>query len=1088
MPSRAAYGASCAIALGASLGVAPPVRADPCVVVSARVALSSGTCEIPPGTELRATNTNAAVSATNPGTRIDLRPGATIITSTSSTRHAIDMINGGQVLMGPQTLIQLNASGLGVLGISVSNSRFAESLGSGIRLEMNNATTGNNVSGYGVRAVQNSDITLGLTLTSNFSRSAYGVRADSLSRVVLVDGSSIALTGPDSAPGGAALMAVDAGSVIDARNGTRIANSGHDVTGLYLSNGGRVYADATTQLTLGNPATVNAGTAGIVADNTLVPAGTLDGTSITFTGIAGTGITATRGADITASGLTVQGAGMGVVADTQSRVAISNAAFTISDSHGGIVRTIEPSGATFGTTFLRQGAGLFALGGVLVADQVSVQVPADGVYGVFASHSVLAPATMGNLRFVNGTIITSGNAAYGAVSAGSPFVDGTPTVTLQGASVTTLNAMAHGLAVVSGGSITAVDSVIRTQGADAAGLYSSTTSATRSNVASLSGGRLVSAQAPAIQVAGSRLDLTLAEGVEVGSGSGTLFSVAAVGARRGSLGLTATGASLDGAALTESGSYSEMQLQAGTRWAMTGSSVVSRLTNRTADIVFGMPVGSAASLASYKTLTVTGYVGEGGAVTLNTWLAGDGSPSDHLVIAGGTASGQTGLRVLRSGGEGALTGGDGILLVDTQNGAGTSVDAFALLQRVVEGPYEYQLVRGSRDASRPQAWFLTSQRLPTDPPPQPPPNPPVPPTPPVPPDPPVPPEPPEPPEPPLPPPPPAPPPVVPDAPSQEIEPLYRPEVGTYLANQRQAVAMFVHSLHDRLGENGWPDRGDDESETTHASAWLRIVGRDGRSRSRDGAFDIDTDATLVQVGTDAGRWQTGSGQGTFHLGAMLGRGTADNDATAAGNPARSRGKTEGWSLGAYGTWYANGPGETGPYLDGWVTHGRYRNTVQGDGLPEVRYDARTWTLSAEAGYALQVGQGSDWFLEPQLQLVRLDYDEDDTVEVNGTRVSGTDGAGWVSRLGVRTHRTWLSGEHRFQPYLTLNWWHDRVPDRLAFNGVQLGDLYPGDRYELKFGVNAWLGRDWSAWANVGYQQGGQHYAETILRIGARYRW
>jgi len=221
---------------------------------------------------------------------------------------------------------------------------------------------------------------------------------------------------------------------------------------------------------------------------------------------------------------------------------------------------------------------------------------------------------------------------------------------------------------------------------------------------------------------------------------------------------------------------------------------------------------------------------------------------------------------------------------------------------------------------------------------------------------------------------------------------------------------------------------------------------------------------------------------------MLGHGTAENDATAAGNPARSRGKTEGWSLGAYGTWYANGPGETGPYLDGWVTHGRYRNTVQGDGLPEVRYDARTWTLSAEAGYALQVGQGSDWFLEPQLQLVRLDYDEDDTVEVNGTRVSGTDGTGWVSRLGVRTHRTWVSGDHRFQPYLTLNWWHDRVPDRLAFNGVQLGDLYPGDRYELKLGVNAWLGRDWSTWANVGYQQGGQHYAETILRIGARYRW
>lgn len=713
MPSRATHGTRFAIALGAALGFAPSARADPCVVVSARIALAAGTCEVTPGTELRATNTQPAVSSTNVGTRVDLRPGATVITSTPSTRHAVDMINGGQVLMGPQTLIQLNASGLGVLGISVSNSRFTEPIGSGIRLELHNATTGNNVSGYGIRAVQGSDVTLGIDLVSTFSRSAYGIRADSGSRVVLIDESSIALSGPDSAPGGAALMAVEAGSMIDARNGTRIANSGHDVSGLYLSNGGLVFADVSTQLTLGNPATVNAGTAGIVADNTLVPAGTIDGASITFTGIAGTGITATRGADITASGLGIQGAGMGVVADTGSRVAISDSALTMSDTHGGIVRTIEPSGATFGTTFLRQGAGLFALGGELEADQVSVQVPADGVYGVHASHSVLAPATMGTLRFANGSITTSGVGAYGAVATGSPFVEGAPTLLLQDAAVTTTNAMAHGLAVISGGSLTAIDSVILAQGAEAAGLYSSTASSTRSNRASVSGGQLVSAQAAAIEVAGSGLQLDLADGVDVRGGSGTLFTVAAVGTRSGTLAMTASGAMLDGAALTEPGSTSDMELQAASRWSMSGSSVVTRLTNRASDIVFGLPLGPAEGLASYKTLTVADYLGEGGAITFNTWLAGDVSPSDRLVIVGGTASGQTGVHVRRSGGEGALTAGDGILLVDTQGGAVTHAGAFALVQRVVEGPYEYQLVRGSRDASRPDAWFLTSQRLPT---------------------------------------------------------------------------------------------------------------------------------------------------------------------------------------------------------------------------------------------------------------------------------------------------------------------------------------------------------------------------------------
>lgn len=1086
MLRKAARRASCAIALGTCAGLAaPPVQADPCVVVSSRINLTSGTCEVTPGTELRATNTNPAVSAANTGTLIDLRPGATVITSTTLTRNAIGMTNGGQVLMGPLTLIRLDASGLGVLGISVSNSRFTAPLGTGIPLQMHNATTGNNVSGYGVRAVQGSDMTLGLDLTSDFSRSAYGVRADTESRVVLIDSSTIALTGPDSGPGGAALMAVDAGSIIDARNGTRVANSGHDVTGLYLSNGGLVLADASTQLTLGTPASQNAGTAGIVADNTRVPAGTVDGALLIFSGIAGTGITATRGADLVASGMRVQGAGMGVVADTGSRVAISASQLDISDTHGGIVRTIEPSGATFGTTFLRQGAGLFALGGKLDADQVSIRVSADGAYGAYASHSVLSPATMGTLHFANGTIDTSGVGAYGAVATGSPFVDGAPVLTLQTASVTTRNTGAHALAVISGGVLAANDSMVRAEGLGAAGLFSSTASATRSNTASLSGGSLMSTQGPAIQVAGSRLDLTLTDGAEVGSGSGTLFTVEGDGARSGGLYLAATASTMDGAALTAPGSYSEMQLQEASRWTVTGSSVLSRLVNSAGDIVFNAPGGPAEQLTSYKTLTVGEYVGEGGAVTLTTWLAGDGSPSDRLVINGGAAIGQTGLIILRSGGDGALTTGDGILLVDVQGGATTSAGAFALLQRVVEGPYEYQLVRGDAAASRPGAWFLSSQRMPTDPSPELPPQPPTPPNPPLPPVPPVPPVPPAPPGTPEPP---APPPAVPEAPSSEIRPLYRPEVAAYLANQRQAATLFVHSLHDRLGEAGWPGGGNADDEATRPSAWIRVVGRDGRSRSRDGVFDVNTDASLVQMGGDVAHWRPGDGQGMLHLGGMLGYGSASNDASAAGNPAHARGRTEGWSLGGYITWYARAPGTEGPYLDGWVLHGRNRTTVQGDGLPDVRHDARTWTLSAEAGYALRLGQESGWWLEPQLQLGHLRLDETDSIEVNGTRVAGIDGNGWTSRLGVRTHRTWLSAGSRFQPYLTANWWRDRIPDRMAFNGIPLGELYPRDRYELKLGVNAWLGPAWSAWANVGYQRGGQSYSEVLLRAGARYRW
>ena len=99
------------------------------------------------------------------------------------------------------------------------------------------------------------------------------------------------------------------------------------------------------------------------------------------------------------------------------------------------------------------------------------------------------------------------------------------------------------------------------------------------------------------------------------------------------------------------------------------------------------------------------------------------------------------------------------------------------------------------------------------------------------------------------------------------------------------------------------------------------------------------------------------------------------------------------------------------------------------------------------------------------------------------------GAGWVSRLGVRLHRTWVDDSGRkAQPYLTLNWWHDKTDNQMSFNAIALKDLYPSNRYEAKLGVNADLARGWTAWGNVGYQWGGQDYRAASVRLGAKYTW
>ena len=97
----------------------------------------------------------------------------------------------------------------------------------------------------------------------------------------------------------------------------------------------------------------------------------------------------------------------------------------------------------------------------------------------------------------------------------------------------------------------------------------------------------------------------------------------------------------EGAILTDSTSTSNVTLQNNTVWTVTGNSNVTTMTNGPSLIQFAPPTGDPQSAASYKTLTVTNYVGQGGSIVLNTFQDDDSSPTDRLVINGGTATGST---------------------------------------------------------------------------------------------------------------------------------------------------------------------------------------------------------------------------------------------------------------------------------------------------------------------------------------------------------------------------------------------------------------------------------------------------------------
>ena len=186
----------------------------------------------------------------------------------------------------------------------------------------------------------------------------------------------------------------------------------------------------------------------------------------------------------------------------------------------------------------------------------------------------------------------------------------------------------------------------------------------------------------------------------VNAGTGYLLDATA----GSTVNFNANASTLTGAMATDAVSTSNVNLTNGTVWNLTGPSNVSSLAVTNSAIVFAPP----GTGGSFKTLTVGNYVGSGANITLNTALGGSSSPTDQIVVNGGTATGLTYLTIRNAGGLGAQTTGSGIPVVVTTNGGTTAPNAFALANpSLVVGDYRYSLVDPGGD------WYLVSQPTPT---------------------------------------------------------------------------------------------------------------------------------------------------------------------------------------------------------------------------------------------------------------------------------------------------------------------------------------------------------------------------------------
>ena len=406
----------------------------------------------------------------------------------------------------------------------------------------------------------------------------------------------------------------------------------------------------------------------------------------------------------------------------------------------------------------------------------------------------------------------------------------------------------------------------------------------------------------------------------VGSDGGRLIS----GTSGSNFTFTASGSTLTGDIIVDDSSHGQVHLanntnltgmidpvdlsiDASSKWVMTGDSVLGNLT-LAGSIVSQTPTDA----FTPKTLTVTNLTGQGGTITLNTYLGCDNSPSDKIIVDGGTVTGTTKLSINNVGGLGAQTVGNGILVVEAINGADTTAqstkDGFSLTAPVYAGSYMYYL-RAGDVFGQGQDWYLSSTA----------------------------------------------------SGQGAARTAYRPDdalLASVIGLSHDLMQTTLGTLNVR--EGGAVEKA---SSGNGLTAWSRGLGsllrKEGGGTVSPG-YEGYTDG--FQLGAELNRGHdSGDASALGVYGAMAygyGRGWGDS----AGARFTHVGQLDmtAYSVGLYGTYQWAGKGYVNAVAQGSILNGHAYGTSN------VKVNGTGWAASLEGGYPFQLG-ASKFFLEPQAQ-------------------------------------------------------------------------------------------------------------------------
>ena len=492
-------------------------------------------------------------------------------------------------------------------------------------------------------------------------------------------------------------------------------------------------------------------------------------------------------------------------------------------------------------------------------------------------------------------------------------------------------------------------------------------------------------------------------------------------------------------------------------------------------------------------LTINGdYQGNDGVLRVNSVLAGDGAPSDRLVVSQGAIGGSTRLLVNNLGGAGAATPQNGIQVVEARDGATSSNTAFVQTQTLSAGAYDYRLFKGGVTAGSENSWYLRSTLVAPPAPaatPAPTPTPPEPGTPIE--EPGIPPEAPQ-----------APteqpaatPPVAAPAPGQPdlpppvaaaSLPLYRPEVPVYAAAPRGAAIIARQALgtfHQRQGDQQLL-----KGQGGVPASWGQAYGGNLRQQwSGTVAPSLDGDLYGFKVGQDLYA-KVSDGGYRHHVGVYVSHSRLEGDIKgfALAREDRSVGdlRLDGDSVGGY--WTLVGPARG--YVDAVVQYTRLDGRARSDRGDQLDIDGDAWSASLESGYPIPLSER--WSLEPQAQLIAQKVSLDSAND-SVSHVSHDAQVELTGRLGMRLEGAFTGrGGHLLQPYAQLNLWHgDGGRDTLTFDDVdKIKTDYRYTSVQLEGGVVAQVNPALSLHGGVQYSSNLDSRQQEASGVNLGVRW